>query len=158
MNLPYDNTDENGHKIREQPEHSGIKDIDMTVMFERPGKRVTGSLDILVYEGLAGRPDVKNAAIPSGIEAARQARHHIERARERGLSPAEAIGVTGGDDSPHRQTFGDALDERADAVQETAEWIDDADGEDEDDEDSSETDDETNDETLRADDVFGGGA
>lgn len=171
MRLPYDKTNENGDKIRNEPTDSGIKEVNMSAMFERPGRRTTSEVDILVYEALAyddpEEEDPKNAAVPGSEEVRKEAEKLIERARERGLSAAEAIGAFDDEtEDKTRQSFRDRMDARTgdpmtEAIREArAESVggpQDQDGEDEQRDDHA-TEDETEPDGEGEDDNDGGGS
>lgn len=65
--LPYDHVDENGHKIAVHPIRSpaaDVKEVDLTVMVERPGRRYTSNPEILRIEQELGRENLANPARP----------------------------------------------------------------------------------------------
>lgn len=91
MNFDYDYVNDEGDKIKRSSveKDSGEthrSEINVSALFEHTGRRTTGNIDILVYEGLYDPEGVDNPAIPTNIEAARQARRRIERGREGGDS------------------------------------------------------------------------
>lgn len=168
MRLPYDKTNEKGEKIREEPTDSGIKEVNMTKLVGRAGRRTTNTVDILVYEALADEDpdeeDVQNRAVPGSEEVWEDAKERIDRARERGLSAAEAIGAFDDEtEDQTRQSFKDGLDSRTgdpmtEAIQQDRnESVGGPQNETADDDHESDDQDDGPDESYSAADALGGG-
>lgn len=63
----YDHIDDRGHKILVRPirsPHENVTEIDLTVLFERPGPRYTSNPEILRIEAELGYDQLPNPARP----------------------------------------------------------------------------------------------
>lgn len=89
MNYDYDYVNDDGDKIQrttvtKETGETEIGEINISALYERPGRRTTGNVDILVHEAMCDAEDVDNPAVPTTVDVARQARRRIKRRREGG--------------------------------------------------------------------------